>query len=81
MKLQNKRTPKLSVNTSNKSIKTVTPRNNVVLAKKQIKHANISSTNATNTQKTTKIPKVQQNRGNHFINILSSFLKSKCTFL
>lgn len=80
MKLQNKRTPKLSMNTSNKSIKTVTPRNNVVLAKKQIKHANISSTNATNTQKTTKIPKVQQNRGNHFINILCSFL-SKCTFL
>lgn len=67
------------MNTSNKSTKTIIPHNNVVLEKKQIKHTNISSTNVSNTKKTTKIPKVQQNRGNHFINISSSFL-SKCIF-
>ncbi|KAL2722621.1 protein PFC0760c-like isoform X1 [Vespula squamosa] len=61
-----KRTPKLSINTSNKSTRTITPRNNVVLEKKRIKHPNISSTNVSNTQKTTKIPKVQQNRAKLF---------------
>ncbi|KAL2742038.1 protein PFC0760c-like isoform X1 [Vespula maculifrons] len=61
-----KRTPKLSMNTSNKSTKTIIPHNNVVLEKKLIKHTNISSTNVSNTKKTTKIPKVQQNRAKLF---------------
>nr|XP_050852968.1 metabotropic glutamate receptor-like protein R isoform X2 [Vespula vulgaris]XP_050852969.1 metabotropic glutamate receptor-like protein R isoform X2 [Vespula vulgaris] len=61
-----KRTPKLSMNTSNKSTKTIIPHNNVVLEKKQIKHTNISSTNVSNIKKTTKIPKVQQNRAKLF---------------
>ncbi|XP_035719552.1 protein PFC0760c-like isoform X1 [Vespa mandarinia] len=62
IKLHNKRTPKLSMKTNNKSIRTVTPRNNVVLAKEQIKYANISPTSVTSRQKTTKGPKIQQNR-------------------
>ncbi|XP_046819538.1 uncharacterized protein MAL13P1.304-like isoform X3 [Vespa crabro] len=69
IKLHNKRTPKLSMKTNNKSIRTVTPRNNVVLAKEQIKYANISSTSVTSTQKTTKVPKgpkIQQNRAKVF---------------
>ncbi|XP_035719555.1 BEACH domain-containing protein lvsB-like isoform X2 [Vespa mandarinia] len=66
IKLHNKRTPKLSMKTNNKSIRTVTPRNNVVLAKEQIKYANISPTSVTSRQKTTKGPKIQQNRAKVF---------------